>query len=331
MYARMVGRLIAFATFVAMCPAANATCSADAVASADAGRWTSGQLSTGQAAMLATMAGMRCTDAHLAMGADTHVVATIRSANGFELRRDGSDARIGYVASADHDGNHPITQDSSVDYATLGARSLPASESAREIGLPISFRSFHSVGLPSGIYSDVITIEWRWRTCENADQSTAVCKSHSEGVATTNLTVSMKIDAKPPIVTMAAKTIHASAGAATPEARRIVTVMVENPDVVPIDADSIVLEIPIDQRMTISDHPAGAFKAIEVVRGVEDGMGVSYGGLGDPTDDVECTSDGKDWTLQPVDPSQVRSVRIRVRGALQPSKSVVIALAGSMR
>ncbi len=101
MYARMVGRLIAFAAFVAICPAANATCSADAVASADAGRWTSGQLSTGKATMLATLARMRCTDVHLTMGADTHVVATIRSANGFELRRDGSDARIGYVASAD--------------------------------------------------------------------------------------------------------------------------------------------------------------------------------------------------------------------------------------
>jgi hypothetical protein len=225
----MVGRLIAFAAFVAICPAANATCSADAVASADAGRWTSGQLSTGKATMLATLARMRCTDVHLAMGADTHVVATIRSANGFELRRDGSDARIGYVASADQDGTHPIPQGGLVDYATIASRSPPTSSGAREIGIPISFRSFRAIGLPSGIYSDVITIEWRWRTCEDADPSTAVCKSHSEGVGTTNLKVSMKVDPKPPIVTMAAKTVHAAVGAETPETRRIVTVMVETP------------------------------------------------------------------------------------------------------
>ncbi len=108
------------------------------------------------------------------------------------------------------------------------------------------------------------------------------------------------------------------------------TVTVENPDVVPIDADSILLNVPVDQLMTVFDQTEG-IKAIEVLHGAEDGMHVSYRGLRDPSDDVECSLDGKDWTLQPDDPSQVRSLRIRVRGTLQPSKSVVVALVGELR
>jgi hypothetical protein len=43
MYARLVGRLVAFAISVAISRAAKATCSADAVAPASAFRWTSGE------------------------------------------------------------------------------------------------------------------------------------------------------------------------------------------------------------------------------------------------------------------------------------------------
>ncbi|MBB3877792.1 hypothetical protein [Sphingomonas pseudosanguinis] len=335
MFTRMLGSLIAVIAFITIYSvAAEAACFADPIATADVGRWTSGQLSTSRPATLSTLAGMRCDVAHLANDTETRIVATIRSANSFELRRAGVDARIRYIASSDRDNAHRITQGGSIEYTNAILQKLSVRTNGKAIAIPIRFLGFQGTGLPAGTYSDELTIEWHWRTCEDVEASTSVCRAHSDGTAITTLKLSMEVEARPPVVTMAVKTVFGDRGGTSSQVPsapyRIMTVTVVNPDVVPIDADSILLNVPVDQIMMVSDQIEG-IKAIEVLRGAEDGMHVSYRGLRDPSDDVECTLDGKDWTLQPTDPSQVRFVRIRVRGTLQPSKTVVVALVGEAR
>lgn len=332
-FTRTFGPFIAFAISLACFPEARATCLAHTTASADAGRWTSGQLSTSKAAPLVTIVGMRCSAADLSPGADTQITATIKSANGFRLLQPGVDAAIDYVTSADHDGANSIPQNGAIDFMAAAVRNMSTTDAKSDVAMPISFRSFRGHRLAPGTYADVLTIEWRWRNCERAAAINSICKAHSTGSATTTFSLSMQVDARPPVVTITAKTttgMESDKGfPASRMSRRIITVAVNNPDVVAIDPDSIVLNIPIDRHMLIADHVDGNARSIAVVRGAEDGMRVAFGGLQDASDDVECTADGVDWTLQPSDPTQIRSVRIRVRGTLQPGKSVAVALIGT--
>lgn len=330
---RALGQLIAILIFFACCSEAKATCLADEIASGDAGRWTSGQLSNSQVSPLVAMAGMRCSAADFVPGANPQVTATVTSANGFELRLVGADASIGYVARANRDGAPPILQGGQIEFTAEDLPKLTPSGGGTDALIPISFASFRGQRLPAGRYSDVLTIEWRWRTCKAFSVLHSMCAAYQTSTARTVFSLSMEVDARPPIFTMSAKTITTSSAEAKfsrlHSSGRIVTVTVQNPDVVAIDPDSIVLNIPIDRQMLIADHFGGQAKAIEVIRGTEDGMRVYFGGLQDASDDVECTSDGIDWTLQPADPSLIRSVRIRVRGTLQPGKSVTVALTGA--
>lgn len=330
MIARMLGPLIALATMMAVCTGAKAACSTDSIA-ADIGKWTTGQLNARAPNVVTVMGGMRCDANDLAEGSGARIVARIRSANGFEMRRAGG-ASIRYAASPDRTTADAMDRNGSIEYSNAALSGLATGSEQKAVGIPISFHGFHGVGLPSGTYSDVLTIEWRWTTCAQFDHAASTCRRHSHHSAETTHVMTMHVESRPPVVTMAVKTVHGDdrkrSTQTSTKPYRVMTVTVDNPDVVPIDADSIVLEVPVDQIMTASDH-AGGISTVEVIRGAEDGMHVAYKGLDDASDDVECTVDGKDWTTRPVDPSQIRSVRIRVRGTLQPSKSVVVALFGS--
>ncbi len=169
-------------------------------------------MSTSRPATLSTLAGMRCDATHLANDTETRIVATIRSANSFELRRAGVDARIRYIASSDRDDAHRITQGGSIEYTNAVLQKLPMRSIGKDIVIPIRFLGFQGTGLPAGTYSDELTIEWHWRTRDDVEASTSVCRAHSDGTAITTLRLSMEVGARPPVVTMAVKTVLGDRG-----------------------------------------------------------------------------------------------------------------------
>lgn len=331
MITRMLGPLIALATFMAVCTGAKAACSTDSIA-ADIGKWTTGQLHAATPNVVTVMGGMRCDAKDLTGGSGARIVAAIRSVNGFEMRREGGGPGIAYAAAADKTTERRMGPSGSLEYSDVVLKDLADAADSKDVGIPLVLQGFRGTGLQNGVYSDTLTIEWKWTTCASFDQASTTCRRHANHSATTTHIVTMHVESRPPVVTMAVKTVHgddrrrSSGGPSKPY--RVMTVTIDNPDVVPIDPDSLVLEVPVDQIMTASDH-AGGISTVEVIRGAEDGMHVAYRGMEDASDDVECTTDGKDWTTRPLDPSQIKSVRIRVRGALQPSKSVVVALFGA--
>lgn len=310
---------------------AHAACSATDAATGDAGRWTSGQVANGQASGITRSAGLRCTGALLTLISDNYVTATVNSANDFQMRRAGAPNAASYVASVTPDGSRPIPQGGTVNYADRSILGLLGLGNATDVSIPISFVSFKGSGLISGTYSDLITIRWRWRVCNGVNLLTLLCLSYSEGSATTIYTLSMEVNGLPPIITIATMTVYdpirrTTNPLAIPGSRHLTTVSVSNPDLVPMDPDTILIELPTPANQKVSLDPVeGQTTAVQLTEGASDGMACRYGGASDTTDDVDY-SDGSNWGFMPVSGEQVRSTRIRIRGSLQPAKSVSVTV-----
>jgi hypothetical protein len=329
---RRIMKALAFPIALLASPqAAHAACTAADTAFGDAGRWTSGQMANGQATSLTRSAGLHCSGALLTLISDNYVIATIHSANDFQLRRAGAPNAASYVASVTPDGTRPIPQDGSVNYADRTLLGLLGLGNATDVSIPISFVSFKGSGLITGTYSDTVTIRWRWKVCNGVNLLTLICLGYSEGSATTTYTLSMDVNGLPPIVTIATMTVYdpirrTTNPLAIPGSRQITTISVHNPDVVPLDPDTLAIELPTTPQQTVSLDPVeGQTAAVQLVQGAEDGMACRYGGAGDTTDDVEY-SDGSSWSFQPVSGAQIKSTRIRIRGSLKPSKSVSVTV-----
>lgn len=324
--------LAVLTALVAMPQAASAACSAVATSTGDAGTWTSGQVANGVTENLTRAAGLNCSGALLTLVSDNQIVATVHSLNGFQLRKQGTSAYASYVASASPDGSYPFSQDSSVNYGDLRLIGLLGIGNSTSVDIPISFLAFRGSGLQTGTYTDVITITWRWRVCNGVNLLSLVCLFYETGSATTTYTLTMNVNGLPPIITIATATVYDPIRGRTnplsiPGSRQITTVSITNPDVVPLDRDSLFVDLPTPARQKVSLVPVeGQNFAVELVQGAQDGMSCTYGGPTDATDDVEFSADGTTWTLQPTDGAQVRSTRVRIRGTLQPSKSVSVTV-----
>lgn len=140
-------------------------------------------------------------------------------------------------------------------------------------------------------------------------------------------------DPRTPIVTVETRTVSdpvrgTSGPLSIPGSRQSTTITVTNPDVVALDADSLVLTLPLDRNQGVAfETGADGSATVELTAGTEHGMRVAYGGPEDVSDDVEWSADGSDWSLRPTDALKIRAARIRIRGTLGPSRSVSVALA----
>jgi hypothetical protein len=311
---------------------AHAGCSASANGSVDLGAWTSGQVSAGVAETVTAPAGVRCQGAVLTLLSGNYVNGKVHSENGFKLVSGTSSAS--YVASATPNGSRPIAQDSTVNYADPVLLGLLGLGNSSDVRAPISFASFSGGGLPSGTYVDTITIDWSWRTCEGLDLLGLACVLYSTGTGRTVVTLSMVVTNKAPVVTIATRTLMdpvrgSDNPKAIPGASTLSTVQVVNPDVVALTKDTVVLTMAVPARLIPAlEAVAGQPSAFHVSEGASDGMGVSYLGPANTTDDIEFScDDGRTWTCAPAAASAITGVRIKVRGALKPSGSVAVQMA----
>lgn len=323
------------ATTLSIAQPACARCVATEAIEGDVGTWTGGQVSNRRVTTYTRSAGLDCSGALLTLASDNRITATVRSRNGFSLRRDGSEAEVSYLASAAPDGSFPYSQGGSINHTNRTLIGILGIGNSSDVRLPISLSSFKGNGLVSGTYVDVITIDWNWRVCEGLNLL-VLCLFYDQGSARTTYTIRMQVDALPPVISLETKTVSdpirgTSSPLAIPGSKQLTTIKVTNPDVVALDRDALVIEVPTPEGQSVSLVPVeGQTSPIELVQGGEDGMSLSYRNPSDTGDDVDFSSDGRDWSLIPSDPVRIRSTRLRLKGTLQPSKSVTVTLGRSL-
>lgn len=313
----------AIATFIS--GPAYAGCSALQSAEYDMGVRTSGQATAGTSQGYDAPAGLRCNGVLLSLLSSNRADAKVHSNNGFTLKSAAGQS-VSYVASPMPDGSRPIAQDGVVNYADPTLLSLLTLGSTTDFDLPISFLKFKGSGLNAGTYQDTVLVDWDWRVCDGVNLLNAVCLLYSQGKARTTITITMTIVDRRPIVTITTRTVvdpvNGSAGAkAIPGATVVTTIVVRNPDVVPLDPDTVTVALPVPSGMT---PDIAATDAVKLTQG--DGMSLVYANATSTSDDVDFACGDANWTCAPASPQVVTSIRSRLKGSLKAGETLTVTV-----
>lgn len=312
---------------------ARAGCVARDAVQYNLGTWTSGQTAKGLPSDLTASAGLRCSRPLLSLIGSNTVTARVHSDNGFHLVSGGGQ-RISYVASATPDGTRPVAQDGRIEYGDRTLLGLLGLGGRTEADLPISFVSFRGHGLRSGTYRDTIVVDWWWRVCDGVNLLNLICLFHQQGTARTTILLTMNVVERSPTIDITAVVVQDPIRGTTdplaiPGAQRLTRIRINNPDVVPIDENSLAVAVPIDPRLRLAQTPvAGQRSMYDLEKTPDSGMSLLYSAPGSTTDDVDFSSDaGATWTAVPQpDGSGVNSVRLRMKGSLRPGETVTIQM-----
>lgn len=308
---------------------ASAGCIALASAQYDMGVRTTGQAAAGASQSYDAPAGLKCSGVLLSLLSTNRADAKVHSNNGFMLKSDAGQ-NVSYVASPLADGSQPIPQDGTVRYADPTLLSLLTISSSTDFDLPISFLKFKGSNLAATTYRDTVVVDWDWRVCDGVSLLNAVCLLYSQGKARTTIDISMTIVDRRPVVTITTKTVMdpvngSKQAKSIPGSTVVTTIVVDNPDVVALDTDSVVIAVPV---------PTGMTPAIAVADGIRltqgTGMTLAYAGPASTADDVDFGCGDGSWTCSPVAATVVTSIRTRIKGTLKAGQSLTVTVQYTM-
>jgi len=288
---------------------------------------TTGQAAAGTSQSYDAAAGLRCSGVLLSLLSSNRAIAKIHSNNGFMLKSESGQA-VSYLASPLPDGSRPIAQDGTVNYADPTLLSLLTIGSATDFDLPISFLKFRGSGIDGGVYQDTILVDWDWRVCDGVNLVNLVCLFYSQGKARTTITIRMTIVDRRPTVTITTQTVYdpingANGAKAIPGATVTNTIVITNPDVVPLDPDSISVAVPVPSGMSPNIASSDAIRLKE-----GSNMSLVYASATSQSDDVDfaCGAGTTDYTCTPASGFVVTAIKTRIKGILKAGETITVTV-----
>lgn len=266
------------------------------------------------------LAGVSCSGPVLTLIGTNSIIAKVHSGNGFRLVNTGGKS-VSYVASVTKDGSMPIAQDGEVNYADAKLLNLLGLFGSSSADLPIHFLSFSGSQLPTGTYTDTVTVAWRWKVCDGVNVAGLLCILYQEGTGTTTISITMRIENRDPQVTITATTVFdpvngKSAPKSIPGAYTVHTVKVVNPDVIPLDPSGVVLTLPVDRKLKpTADSANGQNSLVEVDGSSAQGVGIRS---------VEGSTDGSSWSSTV--PQNAALIRIAANGPIPPGSTFAVRI-----
>lgn len=285
--------------------------------------------------------GLKCQTPAIILFGNNYIRGKLHSDNGLKLVNGANS--ITYTASVDPAGTYKFTQDGTIDYmqnnildllGLLGQNSdLPLSIKPTGVTLPnavVPNPALPSgVPPPPGVYTDKITMTWNYYVC--TINLATICGGLKQGTnVTTVLDIKLTVGVKSVVLTTSSSTTwdpinKTSSPKSLPGGRRRLMVNVSNPDLVPVDANTLGVNLAVPAGTTISLDGDGTLSSAFVLftdGNPASGLAITYDTPLSTTDDVDFSSDnGGSWGYQPnassdVSVAAVTNVRLRPRGTM---------------
>lgn len=278
---------------------------------------------------LKSRAGLNCPTSTLVLLGGNYVRAKFQSANGLKLLN-GTNS-IAYTASADPGATVAFAQNGTVDYMQNNLLNVLGLLGGSSADLPIYIKPTGGTLPPQGIYTDKITITWNWYLCPGVNALFICLATPSQGVnVTTVVNVTLTVGAKSVLLTTTTGTTWdpvngTSNPKALPGGKRRMMVSVTNPDLVPVDNNTLGLDlaVPPGTIVALDGDGTGSSTFLMFTDGTPaSALAVAYATPGSTTDDVDFSSDrGLTWAYVPtagddVSQAAVTNIRIKPRGAM---------------
>lgn len=278
-----------------------------------------------------------CASGSLAslLGAD-YLKVTLASA----LVLTGTGGSVPATLAVDMDGAQVLTPGTTVTYQEGALLTLLQSGGMRA---PLYVRAQSTGDLPAGTYSGTATIRWDWSFCAKSGVGLAglcLLGKRETGSKPAQVTFTVTVLPKPAAVTITTTTTWSPLSQtanpkSVPGAKVRVAATITNPDVVPLDQDTlaVVVATPPAMRLALDGDGTAANGVVETRQGSPaSGLTLSYAAPGSPADDVDFSADGgATWTYAPlagdaVSQGAVTAVRFRPRGRMAAGSSFAMSL-----
>ncbi|QUT04275.1 protein CsuE [Sphingobium phenoxybenzoativorans] len=315
-------------------------CTVSGTVTNNVGPYSPAAVKAGAVPAISNQAGLSCGTAVLVLLGGSYIRATFTSANNF-LLKPSSGANISYTASADSNAAVPITQGATVDYMQNNLLNLLGLLGGSNAALPFFIKPSSATLVAAGTYSDVITINWSWRLCSGVYVAN-VCtlgtldQGTGQSVITVNLTVAPQNMTMVMSTTTTWDTLNSTTNPkALPGSKRRSSVLLTNPDIVPLDSNtvSVVVPTPAGTYIALDGDGSSGGAAIQFTQGnPTSNLTFTYTSPSSTSDNVEFSSDGgSSWAYVPVagdatSQSAVTHVRLKPQGVMAAGSSFTVSL-----
>jgi hypothetical protein len=322
--------LLAAAVLMLLAGTAQA-CSVSTAGPADYGPYSPQAVKQAAVPVQTSPIGLKCQTPLVLLLSNNYIRGKLHSDNGLRLVNGANS--IAYTASADPAGSFKFTQDGTIDYMQNSLLDL-LGLLGQNADLPISIKPT-GVTLPSGapppigVYTDRITMTWNYYVCTL--NLAGVCGGLKQGTnVTTVLNVKLTVSANSVVLTTSTGTTWDPVNGTTnpkalPGGKRRMIVNVTNPDLVPVDKDTLGLNlwVPVGTSVALDGDGTTSGSFLNFTEGSPaSALAVNYATPGSATDDVDFSSDrGMSWNYVPVagdtvSQSAVTNVRVRPKGTM---------------
>lgn len=313
-----------------------AACTVSSPPSSDLGSYSPNAIRAGAPPLFERFGGINCA---VSLLSGNVLTATISNANSFKLTLAGQPDGAFQVFPS-KTSSAPMASGVAVNYLNPATVDLLALLGGNAGNIPL-FIKVSSTGLLSpGVYSGGFRVTWTWKFCSGVwVGSNCTLGTLDQGSAASDIAFTLTVAPKPVTVTTSSLTTwDPVSGTSFPKAiigaKKRVTIVVTNPDIVASDLNSVRVELPTQAGTAIALEGDGASAGAPIK--FTDGspsstLAFSYTNAGDAADDVDFFADGTGWAYVPTPgdaPSRrlVKKVRLKPRGKLAAGSSFTVTL-----
>jgi len=208
------------------------------------------------------------------------------------------------------------------------------------VAVPVYVKPANTNIVPPGDYSGTFTIKWEWYFCSLLGIGTACIGTVESDSKTATVTVTMKLVAKPPTISIASATTWDPLSSTTnpkaiPGGKKRTTVTVTNTDTVPLDATglAIVLATPANAAISLTGDGANSNPFVLTEGLPASTLTFSYVSPGNTGDNVEFSTDSQvHWDAVPTagtlaSEKLVTHVRLKPQGSMAAGSSFKLSVA----
>lgn len=309
---------------------------------ADVGAYSPAAVATAAAPYVMTTGSFACASSSLLtlLGGDS-LKATVAAGTVFTLTSTAGGTAT-YTPAADAAGTLPFTPGTTRTY--INGTLLTIADSTR-MAPPIYIKPQSATTLAPGVYRGSFVIKWDWNFCTQLNVL-ALCIANTRDIGSKNATVNVVltvVDRSATVSITSKTTWEASASTNNPKAipgsKLRLTMTIANPDIVPLDLDTLALTLATPAGLRIALDGDGTGSGAVVQAGDTTGatnLSFTYTSPSSSSDDVDFSSGGANWSYAPVagDPvtqGMVTAVRFRPRGRMAAGSSYTISIPYSVK
>lgn len=337
---RRAGAVLGIGLGLAATPAF-ASCNIVTPSTADVGTFSPAAVATGAVPYVATTGSFGCTNGSvLSLLAADYLRATVKAGTVLTLTS-AAGGTATYLLSANQAGTAPLTPGTRRSYMEGTTLSLLTSKSL----VPIYIKPGSAANLAPGTYTGSFDVLWSWKFC-NGVAVLGVCllADVDSGDKTATVTVKLEVADKGAIVSISQKTTWDTTTSttnpkATPGSKLRLMMTIQNPDIVPLDLDTLAVTLPTPAGLRIALDGDGTGTGA-VVQGADStgttNLQFTYTSPSSTTDDVDFSSGGNIWGYVPTpgDPTtqgMVTAVRFTPRGKMAAGTAYTISIPYSVK